>query len=183
MSKSSFFEVHGIVRSAIRQDLLYFAIPALAIFTWGLFVSAEDGWVNLLPTLWQLIRMPRSLTLLSIQNALGLIMFIAGLTIAIIAQITLKRNYSSTLVIREDHQLITHGIYRYTRHPIYLGVIIACIGLPVYAFNLYGLLVMLALIPIFLCRIRMEEKLLIEEFGDAYLTYMDSTKKLLPFIY
>jgi len=86
-------------------------------------------------------------------------------------------------VIREDHQLITHGIYRYTRHPVYLGVIMAILGLPIFASSLYGLLIMLVLIPIFLYRIGMEERLLTEEFGDAYRDYQETTSKLVPFIY
>jgi protein-S-isoprenylcysteine O-methyltransferase Ste14 len=59
----------------------------------------------------------------------------------------------------------------------------ACIGLPVYASSLSGILIMSALIPVFLLRIKIEERLLIEEFGDAYLTYKESTSKLIPFIY
>ena len=42
---------------------------------------------------------------------------------------------------------------------------------------------MLGLIPVFLSRIRIEEKLLTEEFGDVYRTYKAATKKLVPFIY
>ena len=79
-------------------------------------------------------------------------------------QITLKRNYSGTVVIREDHQLITHGVYRLTRNPIYLGGIMVVTGLPVYAASMNGFLISLLLIPIILNRIRLEEELLTEEF-------------------
>lgn len=183
MPKRSFLEREGIVRNAIKEDVLYFAIPALLVFTAGLVVSSLDGYGGLMNKLWELVNQPEKLYSLSAQNILGLALFICGLTTAIVAQITLQRSYSSTLVIREDHQLITHGIYRYTRHPVYLGVIIAVIGLPVYATSLYGLLIMSALIPIILNRIRMEERMLIEEFGDAYRTYKENTSKLIPFIY
>jgi protein-S-isoprenylcysteine O-methyltransferase Ste14 len=57
------------------------------------------------------------------------------------------------------------------------------IGVPVFASSLYGLLTMSALIPVFLNRIRMEERLLTDEFGDAYRTYKEATSKLIPFIY
>ena len=87
------------------------------------------------------------------------------------------------MVIREDHQLVTHGIYRFTRNPIYLGLIIVITGLPVFAASMYGFLISLLLIPIILNRIRLEEELLTEEFQDAYLQYKESTKKLIPFIY
>lgn len=58
-----------------------------------------------------------------------------------------------------------------------------CIGVPVYAASLLGLLMMLALIPLVLNRIRMEEKMLVGEYGDAYRAYRGTTKKLIPFIY
>lgn len=183
MAKRDFLRRHRIARSAIREDLLYFALPALLIFTTGLVVSAWDGWVDLLPTLWDLIQQPSSISTLSAQKILGITLFSAGFSILMVAHITIGRNHSSTLVIREDHQLITHGIYRFTRHPIYLGVIIAAIGLPVYASNLLGLMIMSAMIPVFLIRIRIEERLLTEEFGDAYRAYQQTTRKLIPFIY
>jgi protein-S-isoprenylcysteine O-methyltransferase Ste14 len=183
MPKRGFLKKHGIVRNAIKEDMLYFAIPALLVFTAGLVVSALDGFDGLVVKAWELGRQPENLYTLSTLNILGLALYVIGLTIALVAQITLKRSYSSTLVIREDHQLVTHGIYRYTRNPVYLGVIIAIIGLPVFASSLYGLLIMSALIPIVLNRIRLEEELLTEEFQDAYQKYKETTKKLIPFIY
>ena len=172
MAKRGFLTRHGIVRNAIREDVLYFAIPALLFFTAGLVVSA-----------WDLVRQQGSLYILSVQSVVGLALIAIGLTNNLVAQVTLWRFYSSTLVIKEDHQLITHGVYRFTRHPIYLGVIMVCIGVPVYTSSLYGLLTMSALIPIILNRIRMEERLLSEEFGDAHRTYKEATSKLIPFIY
>ena len=101
----------------------------------------------------------------------------------IVGQVTLSRNYSGTVVIREGHQLITHGIYRFTRNPIYLGFMIVVIGLPVYVASLSGFLTSLVLIPIIINRTRLEERLLKEEFQDAFQQYKETTKKLIPFIY
>jgi protein-S-isoprenylcysteine O-methyltransferase Ste14 len=173
----------GIVRNTIKKDILFFGIPALTVFFLGLIVSGRDGYDGLVRAIWELVKDPQHLRLLSIWNIAGLSLFVAGLTIALVAVFTLRRFYSSTLVTREDHQLITHGIYRFTRHPIYFGVLIAIMGVPVYAPSLYGFLVLSLLIPIFLNRIRMEEEMLTEEFGDAYRTYRKATSKLIPFIY
>ena len=174
---------HEIKRQAIREDLIFFAAPALLVFTVGLIFSALDVYDSMLGTIYGLARQPRGILELSLLNLIGLAMFVIGMSIAFIAVGTLRQFYSSTLMIRQGHRLVTHGIYRLTRHPIYLGVIIACIGISVYAESLYGLFAMLALIPIFLYRIRMEERLLTEEYGDAYRTYCEATKKLVPFIY
>ena len=152
--------------------MLYFAPAALIVSTAGLSVSA-----------WDLIRHQESLFVHSAHNYFGIALLVAGLTIMIVAQITLFRSYSATLVIREDHKLITHGIYRFMRHPIYTGAIMGLSGIAVYATSMYGFLVLSALIPVFLIRIRLEERLLTEEFGDEYLTYKMAVNKLIPFIY
>lgn len=182
MAKHRFLEKHRIKRNAIKEDILFFGIPGLLVFTTGLVLSAMDGYDGLVGTIWNMAGHPRSLGLLSAWNIAGLTLFVVGLTFAVIAVCTLKRFYSSTLVTRKEHQLITHGVYRYTRHPIYLGVLMACMAPAVYAPSLYGFLTMLVLIPIFLNRIRMEEKMLTEEFGDAYRIYKEATSKLIPFI-
>jgi protein-S-isoprenylcysteine O-methyltransferase Ste14 len=185
IAKSGFLKKHGIVRNAIKKDMLYFAIPALLIFAAGLVLSSSalDERSGVVSTLWNLVRQPSSFHFLSVQNIVGLVLFVIGLIIMIVGQLTLFRNYSGTVVIREDHQLITHGIYRFTRNPMYLGLIMGIVGLPVYAASLYGFLTMLVLIPIILNRIRLEEELLTEEFQDAYQKYKKTTKKLIPFIY
>ena len=170
-------------RNAIKKDLLFFAPPALIIFTAGLIFSARDGWEGLPTTLRKLIEQPERLFSLPAQNIAGLALILSGFTIILVAHFTLGRAYSSTLVIRKDHQLVTHGIYRFARHPIYLGAIMICMGVPVHASSLRGLLTMLALIPVLLIRIRIEERLLSEAFGDAHQIYMDSTRKLIPFIF
>ena len=79
----------------------------------------------------------------------------------LVGQTTLWNNYSGFVVIKKNHQLVTHGIYRYTRNPIYLGAIIGFTGLPTYAASVYGLLAILPQIAVFVVRIKMEEDLFI----------------------
>ncbi len=160
------------MRNTIRKDVLFFALPAFFVYSAGMAVSG-----------WDLVRRRGELPMLSVQTIVGLALVVIGLIIAIVAAVTLRRFYSSTLVIRKDHQLITRGVYRFTRHPIYLGVLMVSMGMPVYVSSLYGLLIMLALIPLVLNRIRMEERMLSDEFGDAYRAYQGATRKLIPFIY
>ncbi|MCP3996856.1 MAG: isoprenylcysteine carboxylmethyltransferase family protein [bacterium] len=143
----------------------------------------RDGLASFWGTVWGLIKQPGSLSLLPAQSIIGLALFFIGLTIMFVGQTTLWRNYSGTVLIREDHQLITHGIYRFTRNPIYLGGILAITGIPVYAASLSGFLSSLVLIPLILNRIRLEERLLTEAFQDAFVRYKETTKRLIPFIY
>ena len=95
MAKRRFLKRHGIVRNAIKEDLRYFAIPWILVMYAGFGVSA-----------WDLVRQQGSLYILSVQSIVGLALAVIGFTILLVAQITLWRSYSSTLVIMEDHQLI-----------------------------------------------------------------------------
>ena len=122
-------------------------------------------------------------TIQSPMNVVGALIFIIGLVITVNAQMTLKRNYSGTLRIREGHQLITHGIYKYVRHPVYTGTLLRIFAIPIYTTSLLGFLFALVGIPLFIYRIGVEEKMLIEEFGDEYLEYTKATWKLFPYIY
>ena len=183
MAKRGFLARHGIVRNAIRKDLLQFAIPAIIIFFMELIFCA-DSLTGIWGTSWGLVKQPQNLSMFPVLRIVGLALFIIGLTIMIVGQVTLRRNYSGSVVIRVDHQLITHGIYRFTRNPIYLGLIMIFVtGFPVFAASMVGFLISLFLIPIILNRIRLEEELLTEEFQDAYQKYKETTKKLIPFIY
>ena len=183
MGEHGFLARHRVIKHEARKDLGQFAIPALIVFVAGLIFSARDGWPGLVSTLWSLIRHPERLSRLSGLNLAGLVLVAIGLAIIAVALGKIRRSYASTLVIREDHKLATGGIYRFTRHPIYLGVIMVCLGVPVYASSLYGFLTMSALVPIFLNRIRLEEQLLIEAFGEAYREYQKTTHKLIPWVY
>jgi len=152
--------------------MLFFFLPAFVIYSAGLAMSA-----------WDLVRHPENLQSLPPQAFLGLALTVIGLGICFAAARTLRRSYSPTLVVKDDHRLITHGLYRWIRHPLYLGLLMASMGLPVLVSSLHGLLIMLLLIPVVLNRIRIEERMLIDEYGDEYRAYKQATKKLIPFVY
>ncbi len=143
MTKNGFLKKHGIVRNDIKKDMLYFALPAIIVFSIGLIFCAIEGLPGFWGTIWGLAMKPQDLFMLPLHSIIGLALVILGLIIMCVGQITLFRNYSSTIVIKEDHQLITHGIYRFTRNPMYLGLIMVATGLPVYTASLAGFLTMI----------------------------------------
>ena len=96
---------------------------------------------------------------------------------------TLAKSYSYVLKAGQQKQLVRHGVYRFIRHPIYLAGILYTLGTPLIFSSLYGFLVILGFIPCLLYRIGIEEKMLIQEFGNEYSEYRKNTKKLIPFIY
>lgn len=185
MAKNSFFEKLGIVRHTIKKDLLLFFFPWFIVLYLELSLcrSYGDGLSGIWSVIWEVIKHPQELFALPWPRRIGLPLFVFGLTIMIVGQITLWQNYSGFVVIKKGHQLITHGIYRFTRNPMYFGVILVFAGLPIYAASVYGFLAMLAMIPILLFRIKMEEKMLAKHFGDEYEAYRNTTKRLIPFLY
>ena len=172
MAKRSFLSRLGIVRNAFKKDILYFFLPWITVLCIEAQFFVRD-----------LVKQPQSLFSFQVESIIGLALSIIGFALLVVSQLTLFRNYSSFLVIHKDHQLITHGIYRFTRNPMYLGVLMFLIGWPVYAASLYGFLTSLVLIPVFLNRVRMEEKMLADYFQDSFRNYKKTTKRLIPFIY
>ena len=162
----------SIKRNAIRKDVLFFLLPWILIMTLAAVVSV-----------WEFAGGGDPELKLAPSSILGLLFIIFGLPIILLAAATLRRSYSSTLVIREDHQLIQHGIYKHVRHPIYSGTILVLLGIPLCLASLYGFTTMVLVIPLFLNRIRIEEKLLTEEFGAEYERYRETSRKLIPYLF
>ncbi|MFC2158426.1 methyltransferase family protein [Acidobacteriota bacterium] len=164
--------MNSIKRNAIRKDLLSFLLPWFFIITLGSVV-----------TLWEFARGGDPELNLSLSSILGLLFIIFALPIVFLGAGTLRRSYSSTLLIREDHQLIQHGIYKHVRHPIYSGTILVFLGIPLCLASLFGFAIMALVIPLFLNRIRIEEELLTEEFGAEYERYRKTSRKLIPYLF
>ena len=96
----------------------------------------------------------------------------------------LAENFSTVLRIRQGHTLITTGPYRYLRHPMYSVFVIMTIGFGLLTANLMlagFLLGAVAVVMIF--RTPLEEKMLVDHFGDHYRAYMQRTGRYLPKIF
>ncbi len=88
------------------------------------------------------------------------------------------------LAIKSDHQLVTHGIYSLIRHPIYTSYILLFFGFCAMLSSLWGLALLLVVCMVwFSNRIRIEEQMLEEEFGEAYRSYCQRTNRLFPYVY
>lgn len=114
----------------------------------------------------------------------GLILMVLGLLIRWIAIISLKHQFTVDVSITQDHRIIKIGIYRFVRHPAYTGSLLSFFGLGLYFTNYFGMLIIfLPICLAFLYRIQVEEKALIDNFGDEYVNYCKSTKRLIPGIF
>ncbi len=93
---------------------------------------------------------------------------------------SLGRQVSGSLELREKHQLVTHGPYKYIRHPMYLGYLIFTLAMLLVCVNLILLFLILIGVVLVILRMNVEEQMMIEQFGDAYREYMEKTGRLFP---
>jgi protein-S-isoprenylcysteine O-methyltransferase Ste14 len=93
----------------------------------------------------------------------------------------LGRNWSATLKVREGHTLVTAGVYRYLRHPMYAAHWLWAIAQALLIENwLAGLALLVTFLPLCLIRIPREEQMMLENFGEQYRQYMNRTGRLIP---
>ena len=101
-----------------------------------------------------------------------------------LAHTHLGNNWSGTLEIRDGHQLVESGLYKYVRHPMYMVFWLNALSQLFITSNwLVGGLALMAVLILCIARIPEEEQMLIETFGDDYRNYMKRTKRLIPYIY
>lgn len=103
---------------------------------------------------------------------LGTIFSFNGVIFWIYSQAMLDKYWSPQLQVQKKHKIITSGPYKVIRHPIYTAMFIWVIGLAFFSANIvFALLALLTIIGLIL-RVPKEEKMMIEQFGDEYIKYM-----------
>ena len=111
----------------------------------------------------------------------GVICFVVGLWLFYRSHADLGTNWSITLEVREQHRLITQGVYRRIRHPMYLALVLYSVGHALVIPNwVAGPSNLIALAILFALRVRAEENMMVDEFGDEYTAYTARTKRLVP---
>ena len=120
----------------------------------------------------------------NILFAIGILIIMVGFIIRIISIRTLKQYFTYSVAKAENQEIIEKGLYKYIRHPGYLGQLIIFTGISISLSNwLSVILMLLSTLVGYVNRIRVEEKFITEEMGDIYSNYQKRTKKLIPKIY
>jgi protein-S-isoprenylcysteine O-methyltransferase Ste14 len=114
----------------------------------------------------------------------GLVLILAAAAMRVWVRVHIRGLYSGHVEVQSDHRLVQSGPYRFIRHPGYTGFLLLALGVTVG----YSSLVGLAAIPVLLLpglayRMKVEERLLTEEFGDEYRAYALKTRQLIPFVW
>lgn len=144
---------------AIAGPLVWLVSISLAFSAWGVLRSIES-------------------------QVVGLSLMAIGIVVRSTAIAQLGRLHTPNVAIRDDHQLMETGLYRYVRHPSYLGALIAFVGFSLALSNWLSALVIVAVTPwLYLYRINEEEAALSAGLGEPYRAYCRRTKRLIPGLY
>ena len=152
-----------------RLDLLLSALPGLGMFVLPL-IYVLTPWLDFadyhLPT-W--------------AGWVGMALFGAALSLLWRSHADLARNWSPKLELMEGHVLVTNGVFRHIRHPMYAAHWLWGSAQVFLLQNwITGFSMVVCLIPMYLYRVRVEEQMMLEHFGDEYRSYMDRTGRLIP---
>ncbi|MET0406006.1 MAG: protein-S-isoprenylcysteine O-methyltransferase [Cystobacter sp.] len=97
------------------------------------------------------------------------------------AHADLGRNWSPSLQLMEHHSLVTGGIYRFVRHPMYASQWVFALAQALLLQNwIAGPATLICFAPLYFIRVPREEAMMLERFGETYRTYMVHTGRVLP---
>ena len=114
--------------------------------------------------------------------ALGVFLQTGCFLLAVWARRQLGRNWSGEVTLKQDHELVRSGPYRHIRHPIYTGAIGMYVGPALVAGRLQGALAIGLVALAYTRKIRIEERILRQEFGSAYDEYRRESWAVIPWV-
>jgi protein-S-isoprenylcysteine O-methyltransferase Ste14 len=114
----------------------------------------------------------------------GIAIFVFGLWVFRRSHKDLGKNWSVTLEIREKHKLVSRGLYRFVRHPMYASFMLIGLAqaflLPNWVAGMSGLV---GFAVLFFMRVGVEERMMLDTFNEEYRVYSGKTKRIIPYIY
>ncbi len=106
----------------------------------------------------------------------------AGLLFSVWARLHLGSNWSRSVTIKEDHELIVTGPYALVRHPIYTGLLTGFLGTAIATTEFRGILAFMLVSVSLWSKLRLEERWMREHFGASYQSYCCRVAALIPFV-
>ena len=161
-----------VQRHDSRRETLLVGISYTGLFFIPLFYSITDQ--------------PKfaNYTFYPVQAWIGLFTLIAAMALLYRTHRDLGRLWSMTLELRGEHKLVTYGVYKSLRHPMYsafwLWAVSQAFLLPNWVAGLAGLV---GFGVLFFARVSRDERMMVEKFGDEYRAYMARTRRIIPRIY
>jgi protein-S-isoprenylcysteine O-methyltransferase Ste14 len=113
----------------------------------------------------------------------GAALTVAGLLFAVWAREHLGRNWSRSVTIKQDHELITTGPYALVRHPIYTGILAGFLGTAIALAQVRGVIAFGLVFLVIWAKLRLEEQWMRSQFGETYVSYAHQTAALVPYVF
>lgn len=110
------------------------------------------------------------------------VLCVIGLAFALWARVTLGRNWSGVVTLKEGHELVERGPYRFVRHPIYTAIATMFFATALAQGHLPGFVGTLLMFASFWIKLRDEEKLMLRQFPERYADYRRRAKRIIPFV-
>ncbi len=156
-------------RRGIRLEWLLLILVSVGMFFLPL-VYLATGWLSFAD-----FRLPDWL------GWLGATVFVAALWLLWRSHADLGRHWSMRLQIQEGHSLVTTGVYRYLRHPMYAAHWLWAIAQALLLHNwIAGPAFLVTFLPLYLRRVPREEQMMLDHFGEEYRQYVGRTGRLIP---
>jgi protein-S-isoprenylcysteine O-methyltransferase Ste14 len=151
-----------------RAEWIFWSFVAFIVFITATVIILDRGYI------WPLFDFGDWLLYL------GILLMAAGYSLRRYAIWVLGRAFSNILCIKEGQTLTCTGLYARVRHPAYTGTLVAVAGIPFIFSSPIGLLPISLAVAAVLYRIKVEERMLTEKFGQEYAEYVNRTKMLVP---
>ena len=163
------------VKSTVRRESLSSRLSHIVPLAIAVFLYSS-----------QRVRIPllaeRFLPLTGWSFWIGAILTAAGLLFAVWARLHLGRNWSGSVTIKQEHDLVTSGPYALVRHPIYTGLLLALLGSTLALGDWRAVLAFALASGALWRKLRVEEDWMRQQFGDAYRAYSRRVAALIPFV-
>ncbi len=152
-----------------KTDLLLMALSSMGLFVLPM-LYVFSGWLGF-----------ADYHLPDWAGWLGAVVFAAALWLLWRSHVALGRNWTPTLQLRDEHALVTGGVFRHIRHPMYAAHFLWGLAQVLLLWNwIAGPSMLLTMLPLYLYRAPREEQMMLDHFGDTYRAYMKRTGRLLP---
>jgi protein-S-isoprenylcysteine O-methyltransferase Ste14 len=112
---------------------------------------------------------------------IGVALLVAGLAFSVWARVHLGRNWSGSVTVKQDHELIRSGPYAWVRHPIYTGLLSALLGTVIVSGTVRAVIGFAIITAALLRKLRIEEGFMRETFPGVYERYCAEVPALIPF--
>ncbi|MGF6971455.1 protein-S-isoprenylcysteine O-methyltransferase Ste14 [Paraburkholderia sp. WC7.3g] len=163
----------GVKKTLRREDRLSRTLQSIPLIVGCALVVLPDGVTVSSPAAAQF----------DLQQWIGLAIVVAGLAFSVWGRRHLGPNWSVSVTLKADHELVRSGPYALVRHPIYSGCLLAIAGAALVNEQWRGVIGFILIFASLAYKVRVEEQWLSEHFGTPYRAYREEVRALVPWLY